>query len=400
MIKKRICVVTTKSSTLKSFLIGQLEYLSRNGYDVTVVCDTDDELAQSLPEWIQYKPIPMKRGIDGFGSLRSIWNLYRLFKSGKYDIVQYSTPNAACYSSIASWIAGIPIRLYCQWGIRYVGFHGWKRKLYKMIEKMTCSLSTHVEPDSEGNLRFSRHEGLYTSDKSRVIWHGSANGVDLKKFDISQKEQWRKQIHQKYGLGNKDFIFGFIGRIEKDKGINELLSAFRTVVQSFDDVKLLIVGPYDKKPGINQELITWSEECASVIYCGYVTEVEKHISAMDVFILPSYREGFGSVVVEAEAMGVPVIVTDIPGPTDAMQDGITGLVVPKATVEPLVEAMENMRLNAAMRQEMGHKAIHFAQTRYEQATLWTYILEDRDSLIHQLRPEDKGVMVKYESENT
>lgn len=386
---KKLCVVTTTAITIKSFLINQLSYLSHHGYIVTVVCDYDADLAKILPKNINYKPIPMNRGIEGIGMIKSMWNLYRFFKSEKFDIIQYSTPNAAFYSSIASWGAKTPIRLYCQWGIRYVGYTGWKRKLFKILEKITCKLSTNIQPDSYGNLQFGREEGLYSALKSEVIWNGSANGVDLKTFDIRHKDQWRSEIRELYKIDKDDIVFGFIGRICKDKGVNELLESYKSIYQKYPHVKLLIIGSDEGLETINPEIYRWSTQCEGVTYCGYKTDIEKYYAALDVFVLPSYREGFGSVVIEAGVMGVPAIVTNIPGPTNAMKPNVTGLVVPKASVSYLQASMEKLLLNRELCRQMGMNAYVFSRDQFEQKTLWKHILANRNELIN------KGMSIKY-----
>ncbi|MCE7792509.1 glycosyltransferase family 4 protein [Salipaludibacillus sp. CUR1] len=380
MTRKKICFITTTSITIKSFLTGQMAFLKEHGYDITAVCAKDDSLINDLPPTVTYMPLKMKRGIDGPGAVLSIFFLYRFLKKEKFDIVQYSTPNASIYAAIASRLAKVPVRLYCQWGIRYTGFNGWKRKLFKAIEKVTCSLSTCIEPDSYGNLKFSHQEGLYTPSKSRVIWNGSANGVDLSKFDISKKEAWRQEIRMKNNISDNDFVLGFIGRLDKDKGINELFAAYKSISARYPGTKLLLVGPKDNSGGLHARLLERSGKNESVIYSGFTTQVEKYAAAMDVFILPSYREGFGSVVIEAEAMGVPVIVTDIPGPTDAIQENDTGLLIQKGCSRSLVNAIETLIMNPDLCAKMSKNANRFVREHFEQKKLWKYILEDREML--------------------
>ncbi|MFA1820254.1 glycosyltransferase family 4 protein [Virgibacillus oceani] len=382
---KNICFVTTTSITIKSFLLGQLNYLSKNGYNITVICDYCDSLKNHLPKNINYIPVNMKRGID-FNTPKSILALYKVFRNGNFNIVQYSTPNAAFNASIAARLAGVPIRIYAQWGIRYVGYNGWKRKIFKLLERLVCTLSTRIQPDSKGNLIYSHKEGLYIHEKSNVIWNGSANGVDLNKFDILKKEAWRTGIRNRYNIGANDLVLGFIGRLDKDKGVNELLEAFKIILHKHPGLKLLMIGPSDKDDGLNQGLLAWSKQSESVIFTGFIEGIEKYMSAIDILVQPSYREGFGSVVIEAEAMGIPVIVTDIPGPTDAMQSGsnATGLIVPKKAVQPLVQAMEKMVLDPELREEMSQNAISFARSHFDQAKLLNFILEDKNRLYHQL----------------
>lgn len=387
---RKICIVATEAITIRSFLIGQMKFLANHGYDITVICNEDNDLQKHLPAQITYRPIKMKRGIDGLGALKSIYELYRLFKKGDFDMVQYSTPNAAMYASIASTLANVPIRIYCQWGIRYVGFSGWRRFVFKKIEKLVCTLSTVIQPDSKGNLIFSYNEGLYNSDKGRVIWNGSANGVDLSKFDIKKKNEWRFMIRAKYELSEHHFVIGFIGRIYKDKGINELLQAFKILTEKYDHIRLFIIGPLDVEEGVNEQLLTWSYDAREVVYCGYSTQVEAYLAACDIFVLPSYREGFGTVVIEAGAMGLPVIVSNIPGPTDAMIEKKTGFVIPKGSVHPLVNAIEKLMLNPVLHKQMGEHAHQYVKENYDQKKLWRYILDDRNALYDSVVFPKKG----------
>ncbi len=351
-------------------------------FEIHFVCDYDADFEKMLPEYIHYKPISMKRGIS-FDGLKAIREMKKYFKKEKFDLVQYSTPNASCYASIAAKLAGIPCRLYCQWGIAYVGFSGIKRKIFKQIEKLVCRCSTRIEPDSFGNLHFSRAEKLYTADKSCVIWNGSASGVDLNKFDITQKSEWREEIRRKYDIPQDSFVYIFIGRITKDKGVNELFEASKSLLNLQQDVYLLLVGNVEKSESVDAALYQWTQEEARVIYCGYTNEVEKYLAASDVYLLPSYREGFGSAVVEAEAMGVPVIVSDIPGPTDAMINEKTGLLTPKADARKLYEKMLYLYNDRQLRDEYGKNGEIFARTSFEQTELFRRVIEDRCKMIDE-----------------
>lgn len=377
----KICFVTTVSITLRAFVLPTLEHLVRNtDWQITVICDDDPTFEAALPQGVRYIPVSMKRGISlgGIGAMLKMW---KIFRQEKFDLVQYSTPNASLYASMAAKLAGVPVRLYCQWGIAYVGFHGLKRKIFKAIEKLVCRFSTQIEPDSFGNLRFSREEGLYGEEKSRVVWNGSASGVDLTKFDISQKNAWRQAIRSRYGLEDA-FVYGFVGRITRDKGINELFAAYQKLCAEKENTYLMLVGSKENEQLLDQRLLTWAQEHPRVIFCGQTNEVEKYMSAMDVYILPSYREGFGSAVVEAEAMGVPVIVSDIPGPTDAMVPEQTGLLVKKADVDTLYQAMARICEDRDLCAALGRQAAGFAAERFDQKQLVRYILEDRKRLLN------------------
>ena len=375
----RICFVTTVPLTINAFIRKTAEYLHDKGdFDITYVCDYDKDFEASLPAYVHYHPIAMARGVS-LGGIKATGVMADYFKQEQFDIVQFASPNASFYASIAAKKAGIPVRLYCQWGIAYVGFTGLKRSILKCLERTTCHNATVIEPDSHGNVEFSVKEGLYPITKARVIGNGSAAGVDLQKFDCSKKKEYRTAIRKQYGIPEQDLVYGFVGRLDKDKGVNELLTAYRTVKN--DHTHLLMVGPKDKELTLDQELYQWSKNEPSVIYTGGVSIVEQYLAAMDLFILPSYREGFGSSVIEAEAMGLPVIVTNIPGPTEAMEDGKTGIVIQKADVSSLQAAMEKLAGNESLRMQYGTAGHLFADTHFEQNALFEQIYLDRKALV-------------------
>ena len=375
---KKICFITTISLTLRTFVLKTAEYLHKNtDWDISFICSTDDEFARMLPAYIHYYPVPMERGISLAG-IKAMLEMWRIFKREKFDLIQYSTPNASLYASLAGFLARVPVRLYCQWGMAFVGFTGLKRKIFKAEEKLVCSLSTWIEPDSNSNLNFAHEQALYPESKGSVIWNGSACGVNLEKFDIAKKSQYRKIIREKNRIPSDAFVFGFVGRVTRDKGVNELLEAFKALN---DNSYLMVVGPSEVDATINQELYQWSRECDRVIYTGYTNAVEQFLSAMDCYVLPSYREGFGMGVVEAEAMGVPVIVTDIPGPTDAMVDGKTGTIIEKKNICSLVDAMTGMRDNAERTIQYGKAAANLAKERFDQQRFFELLRLDRERLL-------------------
>ena len=207
--------------------------------------------------------------------------------------------------------------------------------------------------------------------------------MNLDKFDILNKEKWGTYIKEKYQISNDQFVFGFVGRIKKEKGINELLFAFKEVVATYPNSVLFVIGQHDDTSSIDKNILKWSMDCGNVMYTGQVNNVEEYYSAMDVFILPSYREGFGSVVIEAEALGVPVIVSDIPGPIDAMENMITGLIVKKGDTKDLVIAMIQMIKDKSLLQFFSQNAHNFAKNNFDSKKLFDYIFENRIYLIRE-----------------
>lgn len=378
---KRICFVTTLPVTLKAFVRPQAELLVRNGWDVTWICAEDSNFHNEVPEGVKYIPLPFKRGIDPFGVPRSIFTLYRLFKRERFDLVQYSTPNAAFYTSTAAWLASIPVRLYAQWGIRYVGFIGIVRQLFKLLERWCCYCSTIIEPDSLSNLEFSIREGLYPRNKGRVIWNGSACGVNLERFDIIQKDAWRAEYRKKNGLESHHLIIGFVGSIRRDKGCNELIAACRSIFSDMPEARLLLVGDKHYYDTIDQHLRDWVVSSAQVIHIPPNNEIPQYMACMDIFSLPSYREGFGLVVIEAEAMGVPVVVSEVPGPIDAMRHEETGLVVPVKNTKALAAALKTLLIDSTKRATFGANAAIFARDNFEQNEYCRRVLNDKEGLI-------------------
>lgn len=379
MKKKKICFIATLPTTLESFVLPMTEYLHYNiDWDVYMICNNDKTFGKKLPGYIHYIPVKMDRGINISG-IRSLIEMLKVFKREKFDMIQYSTPNASLYASIAGVVARVPVRLYCQWGMVYVGMQGFKRKIFKLEEKIVCKLSTWIEPDSKSNLDFSHKEKLYPKWKGSVVGAGSASGVNLEKFDISKKEKYRVAIREQLNIPELAYVFVFVGRVTKDKGINELYSAFRKILKCAPDCYLMIVGPEEGIETIDQRLYKWSKNEEHVLYVGETNAVEQYLSAADCFVLPSYREGFGLGTVEAEAMGLPVIVTNIPGPIDAMIPNRTGLIVRKESVSELYMAMKKM-MDSDM-SEFGRLGHQFVVDNFEQKKLFESILKDRKRLL-------------------
>lgn len=380
---KKICFVTTISSTLKAFVLKTAEYIHKNtDWDISFICNYDEEFKKSLPDYIHYIPVKMERGISIAG-IKAMLEMRKIFIREKFDLIQYSTPNASLYAAIAGKLAKIPVRLYCQWGMIYVSFSGIKRKVFKLIEKVVCGLSTHIQPDSISNLNFSHDEGLYPQNKGSVIWNGSACGVNLEKFNVTKKEEYRNEIRAKYNLSSNDFVYGFVGRITRDKGVNELFEAFKKVSEENKNTYLLMVGNTEQDGTIQNDLYEWSQSCENIIFTGFTTEVEKYLSAMDTYILPSYREGFGMGVVEAEAMGVPVIVTDIPGPIDAIVKDVTGKAIPVKNSVALKDVMNEMLHNHGDIEAYGKVAIKHVTENFEQKQFLEKVLIDRRRLLNE-----------------
>lgn len=378
---KKICFVTTVYMTYKCFLKQLSQYLYETGeYDISLICNNEEEALKDIPVFVHYYPVDMKRGVS-LSAFSAIKKIGEILEKGRFDIVQYSTPNAAFYTSIAAKKKRVPVRLYCQWGIRYMGFEGWKRKIFKCLEKKTCDNSTFIEVESHNIRNFSLEENLYTNERSCVIWNGSASGVDLNKFDISQKAHWKKRIRTEFKLADEDIIFAFAGRLTADKGVNELLEAFLNIEKKYPHVKLLMMGGMDNHESLRQELLEKAKKSTNIIFTGNVPNVEEYYAASNVFVAPSYREGFGLVVVEAEAMGLPAIVSNVPGQVDAIKENETGLICKVKDSKSLENAMSKLIEDVELRIDLGNKASKYVEENYDQKKLFEYLKIHRDALI-------------------
>ena len=377
---KKICMVTTVSLTMKSFVVEMAKYLhERGGYDITLICNDDEEFAKSLPKYLRFIPVKMARGID-FSALSSIRELRKIFKREKFDMIQYSTPNASFYSSIAARLVKAPIRLYCQWGIRYVGLSGLSRRIFKALEKIVCWNSTHIKSQSFKNRQFAIDEKLCKPEKISVIGIGGTIGVDLTEYDIEKKTQYRDEIRKKYSIKADDFVFGYIGRLHKDKGINELISAFK----GMQNAKLMLVGKFGENDVPSDDNLRFAEECENIILTGHVpqNDVCKYIASFDILVHPTHREGFGKVIQEGLGMAVPVITTDIPGPSEVIEDGVSGKLVPAKDSEALRREMISL-MNDGQRRMLYSQNGHKRATRYlERSIMLNNILQDYKEILN------------------
>lgn len=339
---KKICYVVTIPGTFNAFFISQLNYLEDKGFDVTVICSNSDKISSQLTSKIKRISVPIPRGLNPWRMCKSLIQMFCIFRREKFSLIQYSTPNAALCAAIASWLAGTKVRNYHLMGFRYLGAQALGKIILKSLEKLTCSLSTSIECVSRSNLELGVQEEIFSKSKATVVWNGSTGGVDMTRFDTKKRETYRKEIRNKYGIDENTFLFGFAGRITRDKGINEILEAF----QDCENAKLMMVGAEENVSSLNQDLYTSAKNNSNIIWPGRVHDVEKYFAAFDFLLLPSYREGFGNVIIEAAALGTPAIVSTIPGPIDAIIPEITGLMIPVKNAAALKQAMHHAQANA------------------------------------------------------
>lgn len=359
----KICGISTKASPIRTFMISNLNYAASKGAESFAISKMDEDLTPYLGS-IQHISIDMTWGNPRPSQLiKDIYHLYKIFKKYKFDVIQYATSNASLNACIAGFFAHIPVRIYCQWGISYGDYKGIKGWIYKMMEKLTCSLSTSVQPDSIANLEFSIVQKLYPKEKGEVIHHGSATGVDLSKYDISHRMEWRAEIRSKYNIPSNAFLFGFVGRLSLEKGMNELLEAFNN--QNNDNIYLMVVGPEYNSEMLNQQQLNAAKKNKHVIFVGPVPSAEKYFAALDWLVLPSYREGFGMVLIEAAATGTPSMISNIKGPTDFVKDEINGLIFDVKSVSSLTSTLNKaINMSKDSYQTIARRAYEDASSKF------------------------------------
>lgn len=379
----KICGIATKVLGIKWFMLDNLRFVGKHGFKPCIICSPEKELKELDLRGIEYIPLDIKRGYSSpFQVISSIVKLCRIFRQQRFDIIQYTSSNAALFASIAGWLSHIPIRIYCQWGMAYSEYKGIRRLFYRTAAKITCLFSTTVQPDSFANLNYAVKDKLYPSWKGNVIHKGSASGVNLEKFSISHKSDWRSSVRKQLTIPEDHTVFGFVGRLVRDKGLNELFEAF----MDLDDPQctLLIVGPFYDIKSLNPVLYDKAVKHPRIIFVGSVNNAECYYAAMDFFVLPSYREGFGSVVIEAAALAVPSICSNIKGPTDFVKDGYNGLLCDVKSAKSLNESFKRaLSLSPSQYQTMSYNAYETAKNDFDADLFKQYFLKDRLSLLEQ-----------------
>lgn len=376
---KKICAISTVEITMISFIIPAMRVLKEHGYEVTLVCNMSDKFREQYSQEFRCISIPMKRGISISDILKIPIKFKKLFEEEKFDYVQYATPNASLYASMGAKWAGIPKRVYCQWGIRYVGNKGIMRELLKMLEKFTCSNSTHIRPASWMNLDFAVKEGLYQRNKASVIGDGGTIGIDLKQFDVTKKDELKKTVLEQYPQLKNKIVFCFVGRLNRDKGIFELLEAFLRLDKERNDIALLLVGDMEGSLPPHLEYIRINK---NIVNTGWTNEVPKYISSSDVLVHPSYREGFSMVIQQAMAIELPVVTTEIPGPSEVIEKDVTGILIKPRDVDSLYDAMKWMIEHPARRIEMGKAGRKRCEGHFNRERMLQLTFEDRERILN------------------
>ena len=381
--KIKICALTTVSKTMDMFMAHSMRFLSENGYEVTLVCNMSEGFNDRHGDFAKCVDLKMSRGVSVKDLFSCTFSLYKLFRKEKFDIVYYATPNVSFYASIAATLAGVKHRNYCQWGIRYVAFSGMKRKVFKLVEKLTCAFSKTVRSASPMNMEFSINEKLCKREKISVIGIGGTVGVEIEKCENFNHAEAREKWRAHYGIDKESFLYGFVGRINVDKGLNELITAFKSVSQSIENASLVLIGDVDEINPIDKENFEFAQNAENIILTGNVPseQIYEHMAMFDVLVHPSYREGFGKVLQEAMGMKIPVITTNIPGPSEVIENNVSGILANVKDATDLADKMLLLYNDCDLRASFANEGYKRAKQYFDRPIMLKNILDDVDAIV-------------------
>jgi glycosyltransferase involved in cell wall biosynthesis len=337
--------------TARVFLRGHLAALSaRYAIDLAVDAEAANELGD-IPDHATILPIPIRRQIAPMADLKALVRLFVLFRRERYAAVSSVTPKAGMLALLAAALAGVPLRIHIFTGQVWVTRTGWKRWILKQADRSMALLATHVLADSPSQRDFMVAEGIAAAGKIRVLGEGSICGVDGTRFGPDAGA--RVGIRRAHGIPEAAVVFLFLGRLNRDKGVLDLAEAF--AAQGNENAWCLVVGPDEANLRAEMER-RLGPALARTRFVGYTDRPEDFMAAADVFCLPSYREGFGMVIIEAAAAGIPAIGSRIYGVTDAIEENVTGLLHRAGDTTELAGLMASLAGDAARRHALGEVA--------------------------------------------
>lgn len=368
--KKLLIGITAEGSV--NLLLGQLQYFKSLGYQTYLLAPYSERSANFCKnEGCEHLVINIEREISIWNDLKTLIQIIRILRKVKPDIVNLGTPKVSLLGMIAAFLLGIPKRIYTCRGFRFEHEKGKKQQVLIAMERLTALLSHKVLCISKSVQDLGVEHSIFDLKKSLVINKGSSNGVNLALFDAEKLDfSKRSQIQLEYNLGNT-FVFGFVGRIVDRKGINELMDVFDLLYSGNQNLRLLLVGPFEMDQISDKTLLDRANQHPGIVNIGRVMqdEVPEYLSLIDVFVLPAWWEGFGNVLIQAAAMGIPVISTKATGTKDAVEDGYNGILVPIKDKQKLMEAMTVLFSDEILRKRMGENGKLWSKN-FERELIW------------------------------
>ncbi|SHE45535.1 glycosyltransferase family 4 protein [Chryseobacterium takakiae] len=383
----KIIRTSTISISLNVLLKGQLKFL--NGFFEVVGISSGDELLDEVSqrEGIKTIGIHMERGISPFKDIVSLFRLYSIFRSEKPAIVHSITPKAGLLTMLAGKMAGVPIRMHTFTGLIFPTRKGLVQKVLIKMDRLLCFAATNIYPEGQG-VKNDLLNYKITSKPLKVIANGNVNGIDLNYFLPEKISEAQKQLLKKeLNIAPSDFVFVFVGRLVGDKGINELVRAFSQISRNTErvvPVKLLLIGPLEEHlDPLYPETLEEIKNNPDILDLGFQKDVRPYLAVSDALVFPSYREGFPNVVMQAGAMGLPSIVSDINGCNEIIVEGQNGMIIPVKNSDKLKTAMEKMLSDTDLYQKLKINSRPMIQSRYEQSVIWNELLKEYKTLLKE-----------------
>lgn len=376
--KLHIARVSTVPFFVLTQLKSQIDAFSSHGMTVTVITSGEDFHGQmSEIENANFIPVDISRNISLIKDLVSLVKLFRLFKLNKFDVVHSTTPKAGLLCAVAGYFAGVPVRMHTFTGQPWATMSGVKRSILKTCDKIIGGLNTHCYADSSTQKNFIVKNKIIKEGKISVLGNGSLAGVDLARFNKSNYSlEFISDLRASLGVPPNGKVILFVGRITPEKGIQELMEAFVQVAAADNSTHLLLVGPIEETGGEIIDSFANTRAWSRVHRVGFSNEPEKFMALADLLCLPSYREGFGTVVIEAAAMGIPTVGTSIYGLSDAVVDGATGLLVPPQDADALGLALISLVTDRALLLQMGKAANARAVEEFDSTKMSALMLNE------------------------
>ncbi|WP_378187992.1 glycosyltransferase family 4 protein [Aquimarina sp. W85] len=380
---KKIIRVTTVPISLGGLLKGQLRFMTDHMEVIGISSNGDGKLEEvSKEEGIRVLPVEMTRQITPFKDIKAVYQLYQIFRDEKPDIVHSHTPKAGTLSMIAARLANVPHRLHTIAGLPLLEATGLKRTLLDAVESVTYTCATKIYPNSYGLKEIILQNKYTTAKKLKVIANGSSNGIDTSYFDprlYSEKD--KALLRNKLNINSKDLVFIFVGRLVTDKGVNELIKAFKKLNEQHDSIKLILVGPFERDlDPLLEETENEISMNPNIISLGWQNDVRPFFAIANVLAFPSYREGFPNVVMQASAMGVTSIVTNINGCNEIISNKENGLIIPVKDSDSLYKAMQKLILDKNLIDTLASNSRPRIEKLYERKTVWKALLDEYNSL--------------------
>lgn len=368
---KLVRIVTVPIS-FKHLIKGQAKYFAEKGYEVLQISADGPELNDVKKfEKVRHVIVPFTRQITPIQDLKCLLQLIGIFKKEKPDIVHTQTPKAGLLGMMAAKFCKVPFRLHTVGGLPLMETKGVKRKLLIQIEKITYNAAHKVLPNSNMLAEWMVNNGMIKQHKLEVLGQGSSNGIDTAFYAEQSVPKTKAALRREYNIPESAFVFVFVGRLVGDKGINELAKAFEKLSALHETAWLLLVGPWEQNlDPLPQSTLDWLHKSDRVVLAGYQSDVRPYFKAADALVFPSYREGFPNVVMQAGAMGLPPIVTDINGCNEIVENRKNGLIIPAKNAQALLDAMNLLLNDDKLRDALQAEVRKSIVTRYEQQLIW------------------------------